>query len=160
MKRICEHVAFVALILLIGAGCDTQEQQKDFLDDAFSPPSGFTRTDADGRILSDDKDDWRTAPIYTGRVLIDPAFPNPVSGAFIAIPVRVREFNAVPGGLEVVSFDENQIPRRLDAVREASDPGAYVLSFNPTLLDVRGLVRVFILDGRGEMVSYGDILID
>ena len=86
--------------------------------------------------------------------MIDPAFPNPVSGAFVSIPVRVFEFNAVPGGLEVTSFDANNIARRLTEVREATDPGAYILSFNPRLLGRQGLVRVYIFDGVGQMV-YG-----
>ena len=153
---------FVVLLASVAwTGCDTAGQQNDFEDEAFSPPSGFTRTDKNGEILSEDTDDWRTSPVYSTRVLIDPAFPNPVPpGEFVTVPIQVREFNSVQGRLELVSFDENGIPRRLDDIRDASDPGAYIFTFNPVLLGVPGLVRVFIVDNRGGLVSYGDLLIE
>ncbi len=161
MKRPLPLTLLVVLTLLVGGGCDTAEQQNDFEGEAFSTPSGFTRTDKNGEILSEDTDDWRTAPVYLSRVFIDPAFPNPSTpGDFVNIPVSVREFNTIQGGLEVVSFDENGIPRRLDEIRDARDPGAYVFTFNPGLLGVRGLVRVYILDTRGNLVSYGDLFIE
>ena len=161
MKRRLRGTLLVVLALLLGGGCDTAEQQNNFEDEAFSTPSGFTRTDENGQILSEDKDDWRTAPVYSTSVLIDPAFPNPTAASdFVNVPVSVREFNSIQGGLELVSFDENGIPRRLDEIRDACDPGAYVFTFNPGLLGVRGLVRVFILDTRGILVSYGDLSIE
>jgi len=161
MKRLLLLGCLVLAASLVWAGCDTAEQQNEFEDQAFSLPSGFTRTDRNGEILSEDTDDWRTSPVYSTRVLVDPAFPNPVPpGEFVTIPVQVREFNSVQGGLELVSFDENRIPRRLDDIRDASDPGAYIFTFNPALLGVPGLVRVFILDSRGGLVSYGDLLVE
>lgn len=157
MKRLL----WCLLVVLAGAGCDTADQQKAFEDDAFSPPSGFTRTDKNGEILSDDTDDWRTSPVYSTRVLIDPAFPNPAkAGDFVTIPVQVREFDSVLGGLELVSFDENGIPRRLDDIRDARDPGAYIFTFSPSVLGVQGLIRLYILDSRGGLVSYGDLSIE
>lgn len=161
MKRLLLIPLLVVLAALAWAGCDTAEQQNEFEDEAFSLPSGFTRTDENGEIVSEDTDDWRTSPVYITRVLIDPAFPNPVPpGEFVTIPVQVREFDSVQGGLELVSFGENRIPRRLDDIRDASDPGAYIFKFNPALLGVSGLVRVFIVDSRGGLVSYGDLLIE
>ncbi len=161
MKRRLRCTFLVVLALLLAGGCDTAEQQNNFEDEAFSTPSGFTRTDKNGQILSEDKDDWRTAPVYSTSVLIDPAFPNPATPSdFVNVPVSVREFNSIQGGLELVSFDENGIPRRLDEIRDARDPGAYVFTFNPGLLGVQGLVRLFILDTRGTLVSYGDLSIE
>ena len=161
MKRLLLWSFFVVLTGLAWAGCDTAEQQNEFEDQAFSPPSGFTRTDENGEIITDDQDDWRTAPVYSTRVLVDPAFPNPVQpGQFVTIPVQVREFNSVQGGLELVGNDANGIPRRLDEIRDARDPGAYIFQFNPTLLGVTGLIRLFIVDSRGGLVSYGDLLIE
>ena len=161
MRRLLHLGLLVAFALLIGSGCDTADQQNEFEDDAFSAPSGFTRTDESGQILSEDPDDWRTAPVYSTRVLIDPAFPNPAAPTeFVSVPVSVREFNSIQGGLELVSFDENGLPRRLDEIRDARDPGAYVFTFNLALLGVQGLTRVFILDTRGTLVSYGDLFVD
>lgn len=161
MKRRLCCTYLVVLALLLTGGCDTAEQQNNFEDEAFSTPSGFTRTDENGQILAEDKDDWRTAPVYSTSVLIDPAFPNPTAASdFVNIPVSVRQFNSIQGGLELVSFDENGIPRRLDEIRDARDPGAYVFTFNPGLLGVQGLIRLFILDTRGILVSYGDLSIE
>ena len=63
MKRRLRCTFLVVLALLLAGGCDTAEQQNDFEDEAFSTPSGFTRTDENGQILSEDKDDWRTAAL-------------------------------------------------------------------------------------------------
>lgn len=155
------YVGMVALSVLAGSGCDSTEQQGAYEEQAFAVPSGITQTDRFGEIISEDQDDWRTAPAYRSRVLIDPAFPNPSSaGIQVAIPVRVVEFRAVQGGLELVSFDDNRIARRLADVRDARNPGAYVFKFNPVSLGVTGLVRVYIVDNLGALVSYGDIQIE
>ena len=96
MKRRLRCTFLVVLALLLAGGCDTAEQQNNFEDEAFSTPSGFTRTDENGQILSEDKDDWRTAPVYSTSVLIDPAFPNPTAASdFVNVPVSVREFNSI-----------------------------------------------------------------
>ena len=154
-------MGMVALSVLAGSGCDSAEQQGAYEEQAFAVPSGITQTDRYGEIISEDQDDWRTAPAYRSRVLIDPAFPNPSSaGIQVAIPVRVVEFRAVQGGLELVSFDDNRIARRLADVRDARNPGAYVFKFNPASLGVMGLVRVYIVDNLGALVSYGDIQIE
>ena len=155
------YVGMVALGVLVGLGCDSTEQQGAYEEQAFAVPSGVTQTDRYGEIISEDQDDWRTAPAYRSRVLIDPAFPNPASvGTPVAIPVRVVEFNAVQGGLELVSFDDNRIARRLADIRDARNPGAYVFKFNPVSLGVTGLVRVYIVDNLGGLVSYGDVQIE
>lgn len=161
MKRLLLLGCVLVLLLLGWGGCDTAEQQRDFEDEAFSTPSGYTSTDENGEIIAEDKDDWRTAPAYNSRILVDPAFPNPTApGDNVTVPVQVFEFNAVGGALQLVSFDENRIPRRLDDTPDAGNPGAYVLRFSPAVLGVRGLIRLFILDSRGDLVSYGDVFID
>lgn len=141
--------------------CDTAELQSDFEEEAFSMPSGITSTDKNGEVAETDEDDWRTSPAYMGRVYIDPAFPNPVGpNDFVTIPVRVRQFNALEGSLALVSFDEDRVARRLDDIRDARDPGAYVFSFSPRVLGVTGLVRVYVVDNGGGLISYGDLLIE
>ena len=149
-------------LLGLPAGCDTQEQQNEFLDDAFAVPEGFTRTNRDGEVVTNDPDDWRTAPFYATSVLVDPAFPNPSSEGLFTFPVSIREFNAVPGGLELASLDANNRFVPLDVINDVSDPGRYDFREVPILarLGRRGLIRVFILDGRGELVSYGDVFVE
>lgn len=158
MNRRLLYSLAICCVLLLGPGCDSQGQQEAFDQDAFAVPSGFTRTDADGQVLNEDADDWRTSPVYVGRIRIEPAFPNPTNGQFVNIPVRVIEFNAVVGRLQLVSLDESN---RFVLLDDASgELGADVFTFNPTFLGRRGLVRVFILDGRGEVISYGDLQVE
>ena len=155
------RILLACCVILSVAGCDGAELQNDFEAEAFAEPSGITRTDDSGKVVASDDDDWRVSPAYQARVVIDPAFPNPVlSGHFVSVPVRVRDFDAVQGGLELVSFDDNRIARRLDDILDARDPGAYVFRFNPGALGVVGLNRVFIIDNAGGLISYGDLLIE
>ena len=149
----------LALTMIAGIGaCDTAEEQHTFENQAFTDPIGFTRTTESGKIESEDEDDWRISPASHGRIIIEPAFPNPVpSGASVTIPVRVRFSDSVRGGLEVTTYDSNGIPRRLDSIRDAGDTGAYVFKFSPRVLAFKGLIRVFIVDTRGRLVSYGDL---
>lgn len=157
MIREIRSILFTLLITVMLAGCDSQEQQDNFVDEAGRAPSGFARTDDTGRILDDDADDWRTAPVFAGKVSFDPAYPNPVGGDVVTIPVRVLEFNAVQGGLVVRARDGSGNLRLLDEIPRTSDPGAYVFRFSPVILARGGLVRIFIFDTLGELVTYGDL---
>ena len=147
--------------LLFGAlfGCDTQGRQDDFVDDAGRTPEGYTGTNELGGIVSEDRDDWRTSPIYAGKVRVDPAFPNPSFGPFVTIPVSVLEFDAVQGGIVLRAEDGQGSLRLLDEVLDATQPGAYVLRFSPPLLGRTGLIRLFVFDRLGELISYGDLQI-
>jgi len=149
----------VLVCLLSTSGCDSQEQQDIFVQDAGATPEAFARTDNTGRIVDDDPDDWRVAPVFGGKVRFDPAYPNPVGGGFVIIPVTVLEFNAIQGGLALRARDASGRLRTLDDILDASDPGAYIFRFSPALLNRTGLVRVFIFDRLGELVSYGDLMI-
>lgn len=126
---------------------------------ASETPNGFARTDSQGTILDDDEDDWRVAPIYGGKVRVDPAYPNPATIDFVTIPVTVLEFNSVQGGLSIRGRDASGTLRTLDDILDATDPGAYIFRFSPALLARSGLVRLFIFDRLGELVSYGDLMV-
>lgn len=158
-------IALVTLPLVIGtpvlvAGCDTHEQQDEFADDASGPPANYTQTDEGGAEGDIDEDDWRTAPIYAGEISIGAAFPNPVSAdGFVTIPVTVTAFNTVSAPLRLETPRDGRL-FRLDQLDQAADPGAYVFTFSAGTFTSRGLHRVFIFDGLGELVSYGDILVD
>jgi len=144
--------------MLVFGACDSMEDQETFENQAFAVPSNFTHTNNSGVIESMDGDDWRVSPAYRGRIIIDPAFPNPVeSGGSVSIPVRIRFSNSVQGGLQLTTYDSNGIPRRLDSIANANDTGSYVFRFMPRTLNLQGLVRVFIVDTRGRLVSYGDL---
>jgi len=147
---------FFALVLL---GCDTAKKQDDFIDEASLPPSGYASTTTEGIIISDDKDDWRTAPIYAGKIRIDPIYPNPSAGQFVNLPVTVLEFSAVQGGLVLRADDGNGNLRLLDEILNAVQPGAYTFRFSPAIIGRTGLIRLLLFDRLGELVSYGDLQI-
>ena len=150
-------VAALAALVAVGAGCDGQRLQESFAAAARRSPSGITRTNAQGAASETDADDWRTAPVYAGRVRIDPAFPNPAAqGRFVSVSVGVLDFDGTQGGLSLHAYDPGGRLRVLTTQR-VDGPGTYVLSFGASQLGRVGLTRVFVLDGRGEIISYGDV---
>lgn len=151
--------ACAALLVIMVAGCDTHNQQDEFADQATAPPVGYTQTDESGRVVTEDADDWRTAPLFRGKVRVDPAYPNPTPVNFVTIPVSVNAFDTIRGGLAVWGYNTSGRFIRLDELPEASSPGVYIFSFSVALFGKAGLQRVFIFDGAGEIVSYGDILV-
>lgn len=145
------------MVLFVGA-CDSQEQQNNFVDDAGATPSGFTRTDAEGSIISDDTDDWRTSPLYLGKVRLDPVYPNPSSGEFVTVPLSILEFNTLQGGIVLRAYDNSNRLRLLDEIDNTGSPGAYILRFSPAILGRTGLIRLFIFERiGGELISFGDL---
>lgn len=149
----------VLVLALLAGACDSQERQDEFAEDASRAPSGYTATSENGEVVSNDPDDWRTAPLFLGKVRVDPAYPNPVSDGFVTVSFSVLDFDAVRGGLYLRAFDVNNRFIRLDEAPEATQPGAYIFSFSPGLLGRVGLHRLYVFDGFGEIVSYGDLQI-
>jgi hypothetical protein len=152
-------LTLLGLAMLVFPGCDSQQQQDDFVADAGKTPVNYVKTDNSGRIIEEDTDDWRVAPIYGGKVRLDPAYPNPATIDFVTIPVTILEFNSIQGGLALRARDASGNLRTLDDILDAGDPGAYVFRFSPALLNRTGLVRMFVFDRLGELVSYGDLMI-
>src|SRR5690606_4099136 len=132
-------------------------QQETFLDEAQAEPSGFTRTDQSGGIEALDGDDWRTSPLFTGRVIVDPAYPNPTNGGIVTLPFRILQPNEVAGGVYVRAFDADGNVIALGEQIETSGPGLYVVTINPALLGPTGLHRLFVTDVFGDLISYGDL---
>ena len=147
----------ILLAVLALTGCDTQKAINQFEDEAALTPSGFTSTDRDGVVLSQDDDDWRTSPGFFGKVRVDPAYPNPAPTGLVTVPVSVLEFNAVGGGLILRARDSSGRLVAVDEIPDASDPGGYIFQFTPAILARSGLIRLFVLDRIGNLVSYGDI---
>lgn len=153
------HVFIVVLALFVSPGCDTQGQQDDFAEEASRPPSNYSHTDEGGTELSPDNDDWRTSPTYAGKVSVRPAYPNPVdAGEFVTVPITVTAFGSVRAPLHVETMRDDRL-FRLDQIDQATDPGSYVFTFSAASFGRKGLNRVYIFDGVGEIVSYGDIMV-
>ena len=152
--------ALLILVAIVTSACDSANEQKSFLDDAQATPTGFTSTDANGGVTADDADDWRTAPVYVGRIVVDPAYPNPFSNGFVTVPFRVLQFDEIAGGLFVRAFDTQGRLFSLGEVLDTSSPGLYTVTINPAQLSTTGLHRLFIQDVFGEIVSYGDLMVN
>lgn len=154
------QVIVAAAVLLTFAACDTQEQQDEFAEQASRPPSDFARTDEGGEVLAEDEDDWRTAPIYAGQISVRPAYPNPAAPSeFVTIPVTVTSFGEVRAPLHAETLRDDRL-YELSHIDQAADPGAFVFNFSAAEFGSRGLHRVYIFDGVGEIVSYGDVMVE
>ena len=161
------NLHFLLVLVVAGAfslllsSCDAQAAQDDFVTEAGLAPMGITKildSDFGGEVCSEDADDWRTSPVYNGVVVVDRgATPNPASSTLVTIELRVLQLDRVRGSLTLRSFGNGNTFMFLDTILDASAPGIYVLQFNSALLQENGLHRVFIFDGVGELVSYGDI---
>ncbi|MEX0746553.1 MAG: hypothetical protein WD275_01050 [Rhodothermales bacterium] len=142
------------------AACDTTSRQDEFAEEASGVPAGIARTTEGGEIISDDKDDWRTAPVFGGKISLRPAYPNPVPvEGFMTVPLTITAFREVQAPLTV------KVPRdgllfTLDVINQAAEPGAYIFQFAAAHIGTRGLRRLFIFDGTGELVSYGDVQVE
>ncbi len=151
-------VALSALLTL--AACDSVGQQDQFADDASAPPSGFVRTEDGREIISDDLDDWRTAPIYAGKISVQPAFPNPAAVEdFVTVELNVTAFGAVRAPLRLETLRDGRLVQ-LGSIDNAGDTGFHAFTFSAALFGRTGLHRAFIFDGGGEIVSYGDIMVE
>lgn len=160
MKRVRASIAVVLSVALLGlAACDSQGQQDEFAEDASAPPRGFVRTEDGSEIISEDLDDWRTAPVYAGRISIRPAYPNPVEvDDFVTIEFNITAFGSVRAPLHLRAVRDGRLVS-LESIDEAADPGSYAFTFSAALLGRSGLHRVYIFDSGGEIVSYGDVMV-
>ena len=152
-------IHLLSLLAVCFGGCDGTDLQDQFARDAGRTPQGYTATDRNGAVSDDDPDDWRISPFFAGKVRVDPAFPNPTTGESVTITVTTFYSDVAPGGVNIQTRGNNGRFLILD-----SEPGVgvstYLLSFSPATLARSGLVRVLVFDTGGEIISYGDVLIN
>lgn len=155
------------VILLLTASCTRNNAQRDFEQEAYSAPAGYTETTAQAEIISLDEDDWRTSPLFQGLVNIVPAIPNPVTtNQSVRIDVELTGVNSVNGLEVLVRYPDNGLGT-LYQNSETLNPGITPVFINPLELGLdgspeaaRGLKRIFIFDGNSQMISYGDIMVE
>lgn len=163
---------FVVIFLIAPmlSNCSGNEDQRNFERDALNVPSGYTQTDAIGEITgSVDRDDWRIAPNFQAFVSnIQPAHPNPVQSTE-TVNIEITLFgNESVNGIQVVEWADGSIVHP-PLYEDLNIP----LSFQ-TIINIsanqfgrfdnaesrRGLKRVLIFDGRNNLISYGDIMVE
>lgn len=172
MKR--SRIATSILLCIIAlecTNCNPNHHQEKFRQLALSPPSGIQAMTASGEHKADseaDSSDWQTAPEFAGLFeVVTPAYPNPVPyNTSFSILINVKGFNAVnqlivyairqPGNLRTAP-PVKIIPRTLQ-------PGLHTIKIHPAKFaqssgtgSLGNLYRILFVDGRNQIVTYGDI---
>lgn len=170
LSRILLFIASASLSLSVQSCSSTDDAQREFEREAFRTPAGITQTDGSGNIISSDPDDWRVGPLFAGFVEVQqPAYPNPTTGQIVTIELLITGLGAV-NGLDVLTLDDRNFFRRLFFDERRPLPVGFTqIIINPvqfapggsgTISGARGLHRVFIFDGRDNLISYGDIRVE
>jgi|AntRauTorckE6833_2_1112554.scaffolds.fasta_scaffold30200_2 hypothetical protein len=158
---------FFLFFLFLIIACTRNDAQRDFEKEAYSFPNNFTQTTAQGEVESTDEDDWRISPLFQGLIEINPPFPNPTTtNQAIQFEVEVTGIQSVSGIEVLVRFEDNSF-RSVYQDFETLSPGLTTFQVNPIEFaqfgnpeGARGLSRLFIFDGRSQMISYGDVLVE
>lgn len=160
--------ALIPLLIMLGTvSCTRNNAQRDFEEDAYMTPSGFTETNSQAEIISLDEDDWRTSPLFQGLINVVPAIPNPVAtNQSVQIDLELTGVNSV-NGLEVLTRYPDNSFGTLYQNFETLNPGITTFFINPLELGLDGspeaarrLKRIFLFNGNGQMISYGDIMVE
>tara|TARA_R100000908_G_scaffold65419_1_gene56060 strand:- start:34745 stop:35245 length:501 start_codon:yes stop_codon:yes gene_type:complete len=155
------------LMLLAISSCTRNDAQRDYEREAYTQASGFTETNNQGQVQSPDEDDWRTSPLFQGLIDVVPVYPNPTSTSqAVQFEVDVTGVQSVSGIEVMTRFPDNTF-RSLYQQFETLEPGLTTFQINPLEFaqfgnpeGARGLNRVFIFDGRGQMITYGDVMVE
>lgn len=165
------NVRLISILILsawVSTACEDSAAQKRFEAEARKTPNGITETDATGRIIRTDPDDWRISPYFQGFVEVQtPAYPNPSSGERVTIDLFVTGIEAVNG---IEAYGRTTLGEPI-LLYEALDPNIQVgliqIFINPTdfsrigrYQDAIGLHRVYLYDRRGNLMTYGDIRVE
>lgn len=160
------------LFIFILTGCNNNRAQQQFENDARKTPSGYTHTGSDGKIISKDPDDWRISPMFQGFVYVThPPYPNP-SGTTgqITFELQITGLSSIYGIYVYTNLEYGAGNYRAIQIGSYTnsplDPGFYPFYFQPVQFsstgnasDATGLHRIFVYDGRQNLITYGDIMI-
>lgn len=163
------YFGIIVLFLIIASlGCQSNSAQEEFERRAFSSPENFTKTDANGNILINDPDDWEIGPLFQGLVEINAVpYANPSIGLRFNFEILVTGLEAV-SGLEIYARDPFGRPFIIyNDNRRPLPPGLVDIFIEPSWLapsrvysEAVGLNRIFVYDGRGNLITYGDLKVE
>ena len=166
-------IALLLFVLsgLLFAGCSKSDDQRQFEEEALQQPRNITKTDASGNITgSSDPDDWRIGPMYQGLINIgnfsepQPPFPNPVnfnSDLHIYFTQLVSDEISRLEIYKLTEFNNRQVVRLYDEFEINSTFNDLRIS-GSSIADGEGsgasdIYRLLIYDGRGNLITYGDV---
>lgn len=166
-------ILFTAILFpLLLTGCSSNKAQQQFENDARKTPSGYTNTDTSGKILSKDPDDWRISPMFQGFILVtQPPYPNPAGTTQqIKFELQINGLESIYGLYVYTNLETNTGTYRVQQIYYNPDsplqPGLLSIQFIPSQFtitgnasDARGIHRIFVYDGRQNLITYGDIMI-
>ncbi len=154
------------------SGCNNNKAQQQFENDARKTPSGYTNTDATGKVISKDPDDWRISPLFQGFIYVSqPPYPNPAGTTQqIKFELQINGLESIYGLYVYTNLQSNTGQYQVQQIYYNPDsplqPGLITIPFIPSQFtitgnasDARGLHRIFVYDGRQNLITYGDILI-
>ncbi len=168
MQKFFSPLILLAILLVSAISCTRNDAQQEFEQEAYRMPDGITETEYDGKVISEDEDDWRISPMFQGSLRIDaPPHPNPVqTSQVLNIEIYVLSQQAVSEIHVYVRYQDGS-PQLVDSQFEISSPGVYSFRIDP--LDfgefrdpesARGDHRILIYNGRDQIISYGDVRVE
>lgn len=159
----------VALVCFMLAGCSKSDKQKEFENQAFAQPTGYTAINASGQIDSDhiDPDDWRISPDYQGFIEIDEkAHPNPVFiNSRFEILLNIKYANNL-SRIDVFAFQyPNEISFTIETIGEMriydnSFPNISIEAQTLPTDKLNNLYRILLTDQSGNVITYGDVKVN
>lgn len=152
---------------LVFSGCTQSDDQRRFEDEAFTPPDGIAEMTPDGEIISEDPDDWRISPMYEALVDVDPVYPNPVPfNSYVYLNIIINSQDAVDR-IDIWTFKFPDQTRSTGVILDQS-----MLIFGSNLVSIpsnsiaggtgsgSGIYRILVLDGRENVITYGDVRVE
>jgi len=158
-------IPFTLLLLgLLLTTCQQDSAQQQYEAEAYGPIEGYTQTDLQQNVLSQDKKDWQVSPYYEGLIRILPLFPNPISYGGTAYLEMTLNGAPIQSYVELgyLNFNNQWIPLQQETVSSEFELVTFVIdsrNFGSSVELARGLHRLLLYDGNQRLITYGDIFI-
>ena len=137
-----------------------QWPRTQFQREAESPPANFTPATRAGVLTGEDRDDWRETPDVHCRLSFFPAYPNPATQTdSVTVRLTVTGSTGLRSGLVLGGFDNTSTFQLLDSIPSIPRSGSYIFRFTLAKLRRLGLRRLYVIDGVGNTITYGDVMI-
>lgn len=163
-------ILFLSGSAVLISSCGKDKNQQQFVNEALSTiPEGITEMTAAGVPKEDgatDPKDWRISPDYAGLVsILTPAYPNPVAiGQPLKIDIdlgyaetvsRLQVYVLNPNSGDLVPLYQKSDLSIIETIPLNADHFADQVGVGNS-----NIYRILIYDGRGNIISYGDVKVE